>query len=295
MAIKPAAKIQFPEDIWEHTLSFLDADTLALAIPLVNKELRVISEREVVWRANLKGLPEKILNLRDLSAKGKCLIYLKEFYGRTKENIKFIVSNDQLEIRIAQVILFNGSQWGPYATTTEDCKKRVFEDPFLAAIKDKRVPLKGKAVVIKKYMENHFFLTSLMKNKDQPNRATLIYAAIRLGCNPNKAVDHFFINFHKITTTPLHAMAYDALFDQRYVAIVQCLLEHGANPLSEIQSQGTPRQFIRMQTTAQLAFNHQFLISFFIPESRNDNLRASHRRIDALLLRYESQLSARAT
>lgn len=283
-------------DIWQHILSFLDAKTLAFRIPLVSKELKAISARDVLWEANLRRLPQRILSLGYLSAKGKYVAHLKEpyllkkrieFIEANSKRITFIEANSNLEIHTSETLFLNNSIWGPNASMTIESKKRVFEDDFLRTIKDGQTSLKAKAAAIKQYMENHFFLPQLIKNNNQKNRADLIEAALMLGCNPNQEVEHFPVSSEKVITTPLHAMAYEALFDQRYVNIVQCLLEYRANPFALMKSQGTPRKYIRTQTEGQLAHHQRFFFSLFIPQSRSDNLRASHRRLDALLLRYE--------
>lgn len=282
-------------DIWQHILSYLDAETLVRRIPLVSKDLKMISERDCLWQPHLKGVPQRMLNQGHLSAKKRFVVILKETTLPLRENIKFILANINFKVPFWTTPPVSYTlPWGDQTSTSLTISSlRLFEDSFLVFLNNRRLSLQQKANIIDNYMYDHFFLSLVIRLKHLDNRVELIDTALRLGCNPNRRIVYFPFWDHNVNTYPLHAIAYEALYDQRYIRIVERLLECGANPLAIMFNEGTPRRYIRAHALSSLEHYQRIHISPFISRSERENLIASFNRMNALLLRHENIWNAR--
>jgi hypothetical protein len=205
-----------------------------------------------------------------------------------EDNIKLILSHAKYETSVSVPRSYNAGPWGS-TTAMVSVFTRAFSETFLHQIKDTSLSLKTKKRLIERYMKDHYILSYLIAHRHLRNRAALIETSLILGCNPNRKITHKPFADYVIQTTPLHAIAYEALYDQRYETVVRCLLEHGANPHVSTQREGTPRQYIRSEAIDRLNHYNRFFVSFFITRARVENLVNAYGRLAALLYSFEQE------
>lgn len=272
-------------DAFEGACSFLDPQTLITCIPRVCKNFKTISQSETIWRIYLIQLPERIRSLNRTSYQ-KCIAYWRKPFLHVENKIKLILSHSKYETSVSVPRSYNAGPWGS-TTTMVSVSTRAFSETFLHKIKDTSLSLKTKKRLIESYMKDHYILSYLIAHRHLRNRAALIETSLILGCNPNREITHKPFAHYEIKTTPLHAIAYEALYDQRYETVVRCLLEHGANPHVSTRREGTPRQYIRSEAINRLNHYNGFFVSFFISRSKFENLISAYGRLAALLHSFE--------